>query len=50
MTCTCSSHGDYVEVATDRLAKAISIYEIETGPEFETGIDPTLLIDGDSPT
>ena len=46
-TCTCSSHDDYVDAATERLLIAKQVYEVNVGVEFESGIDPSLLIDGD---
>ena len=47
LTCTCSSHDNYTEVARERLATAARVYAVEIGAEFKHNIDPSLIINGD---
>ena len=47
--CTCSSHDDYAETATERLATAIAVHSIQQGKQFDSGIDESLIIDADAP-
>ena len=47
-TCTCSSHSDYQQASRYRIQHAIKVFEIKIGKQFNLGIDPAKIIDGDS--
>ena len=46
-TCTCTSHANYQMIANKRLSDAVKVFEIKIAKKFESGIDPSKVIDGD---